>query len=508
MPPVNQGSRGALITWLVAVTVAGVAAIIVAIYFYVENNRVTTEAATLQSKYKDVVAEAALSSSELGDLKAWKEANGKPNMSLMDAALAQRDDLAHLAAGSGATADKATTAARNTVKTAAERAKAAGVANLPGDNLTATVDALAGALQSRQQEVANLTEQLNQANKKAQDAIAQMEANRKQLDAGLAAARSDAEAAQTAAGSDRASKDQQLALLSQNSEAAQKQQQQTMEQMQVTNADLTKKLNDANAAIEGLRIKLGERRLPSEEPIIRQADGQIIRVAGNGTVYINLGSGDQISPGLTFEVYDRAEGVPAIGKDPMSEENLPKGKGSIEVTRVGPGSSECKITKLQPGQNIFEGDVIANVVYDRSVKNNFLVYGNFDLDQNGVATPGDAEVIKQLVTKWGGKLTDKITADTDFVVLGKEPQIPNYTKDELQDPINAARENEARQAAEAYDNVKNQALTFHIPILNQNRFLYFVGYYDQAKQVAIPGAQAENAAAAAAAAGSTRRQQQ
>jgi len=32
----------------------------------------------------------------------------------------------------------------------------------------------------------------------------------------------------------------------------------------------------------------------------------------------------------------------------------------------------------------------------------------------------------------------------------------------------------------AYDDVLNQAKELHIPIMNQNRFLYFCGYYENA----------------------------
>ena len=34
----------------------------------------------------------------------------------------------------------------------------------------------------------------------------------------------------------------------------------------------------------------------------------------------------------------------------------------------------------------------------------------------------------------------------------------------------------------AYQDVVNQAATLHIPILNQNRFMYYIGYYDQMKR--------------------------
>src|SRR6185369_16280755 len=112
-----------------------------------------------------------------------------------------------------------------------------------------------------------------------------------------------------------------------------------------------------------------------------------------------------ISPGMTFEVYDRNQGIPALG-DSATDESLPKGKGAIEVIKVSPGSSECRIINQQPGMSVREGDLIANLVYDRNTKYQFMVYGDFDLDQNNVSTTADAEGIKRLVTQWGGKITD------------------------------------------------------------------------------------------------------
>jgi hypothetical protein len=137
---------------------------------------------------------------------------------------------------------------------------------------------------------------------------------------------------------------------------------------------------------------------------------------------------------------------------------------------------------MQPGQALTEGDLLVNLVYDRNAKYNFLVFGNFDLDRNNVPTPQDADVIRRLVTQWGGALTDKVNVDTDFVVLGAEPVIPSFTREELEDPINQAKYDQARADAEAYEEVRRQAPEYNLPILNQNRFLYFVGFYDLSKR--------------------------
>ena len=95
------------------------------------------------------------------------------------------------------------------------------------------------------------------------------------------------------------------------------------------------------------------------------------------------------------------------------------------------------------------------------------------------AGASDAAVIKRLVTQWGGKLVNDVDVNTDFVVMGKEPVVPAADKD---DPIAQKRAQDAQKALDDYMDKRNQAIQLSIPIMNQNRFLYFVGYYDQAKR--------------------------
>jgi hypothetical protein len=184
---------------------------------------------------------------------------------------------------------------------------------------------------------------------------------------------------------------------------------------------------------------------------------------------------------MTFEVYDKSEGIPK--GDGTSDEVLPVGKGSIEVVRVSANSSECRVVKLQPNMQLFEGDLIANLIYDRNTKFGFFIYGKFDIDQNNVASTNEADVIKRLVVQWGATLAEKIDIDTDFVVMGKEPVVPNVPKEELEGNAIAKFEHEkALKEAAEYDAIRGKAIELHIPILNQNRFLYLIGFYDQAKK--------------------------
>ena len=242
--------------------------------------------------------------------------------------------------------------------------------------------------------------------------------------------------------------------------------------MQGTNKALQQQLTSAIQRLKNFRLN------PTKA--LQQPDGVITRVPGNNTVFINLGQGMEVSPGLTFEVYDKHRGLPPLTTPNGDETELPAGKASIEVIRVLPAGSECRIIKTATSQTIVEGDIILNLVYNPHTKFDFVVYGDFDLAQSGQATAADADVVRRLITQWGGKVSDQVTVDTDFIVLGKEPLVPNLP--ESPSPLDTERREKAQKALDAYLDIRSKAIQFSVPILNQNRFLYFVGYYDQAQR--------------------------
>jgi hypothetical protein len=58
--------------------------------------------------------------------------------------------------------------------------------------------------------------------------------------------------------------------------------------------------------------------------------------------------------------------------------------------------------------------------------------------------------------------------------------IPTLAPEDREDPQEQARLQKATAELEAYLNVQREATDLRIPVLNQNRFLYLVGYYKQA----------------------------
>jgi uncharacterized coiled-coil protein SlyX len=483
MVSATQSSRGGLLTTAVISSAIALTCIVLCIYFYVESNKSAVELGKVRQRYGNLIAEAQLASGDISDLESLRNEDKlgfNPQMKAFDVLLKQRDDLAGAVNGSGSKWIDAMRAAQKGREDAEKKVVGPDLPALPKD-LTGTINTLASKVVAQQSQVQQLQDQLAAATKQVEDLNNQSAAARAAMDQQIAAVREEAAKEKTEVETYRGTKDASIAQLQTDFDAKSKQYDDQIAQLNVQIQDLNKQVEKFRTQNQNLLSKTASNRVNTADAVVRSADGQIIRVVNNTTVYIDLGAGDQIAPGLTFQVYDRVEGVPPIG-DNTADENLPRGKAAIEVVRVSAGSAECRVIRTQPGYNIIEGDLISNLVYDRNTKYTFMVYGNFDLDQNNVPTPGDTEVIKRLVTQWGAKLADRITVNTDFVVLGAEPQIPSFTKEELDDPINAAKDAEARAALDAYNQVLGQARELNIPVLNQNRFLYYVGYFEQSKR--------------------------
>jgi hypothetical protein len=393
-------------------------------------------------------------------------------MPLFRVALEQRNRLAKLISG-GEEESTAVVSARGAI----QRIKDAGVTPA-GDNLAAAIEALLTEVNARRTEAANNKDDSDKSKKTLDETVANYKQTIDSLTNTMNELRKEKDVAQAQvqeiANTQRGAFDTSATELRKQLEAAQAQ----ITQLNTDNAGLGSQLDKTKRELALLQAKLEQFRVDPSKSIVRVADGKISRILEQGYCYIDLGN---VPEGLTFEVFDKTEGIPEPG-DSTNDENLPKGKASIEVVQRNPGAgySKCKVVRLNPGQVLSEGDLIVNVVYDRNTKYNFVVYGNFDLDQNGTATPADAEQVKRLITNWGGNIVATINVDTDFVVLGKEPAIPEKPADP--DPLLQRQYEEAQAAYEEYGRISKEARDYRIPILNQNRFLYLCGYFEQAKR--------------------------
>jgi hypothetical protein len=204
-----------------------------------------------------------------------------------------------------------------------------------------------------------------------------------------------------------------------------------------------------------------------------EPDGKVILVDDQAKiVHINLGSDDHVYRGLTFSVYDKGQPIPRDGK----------GKAEIEVYNVDKTISAARILRSNLKNPIVVDDIAANLIWDAKKTNTFVIAGDFDLTGKGVIDAEGVEKLKKLVEQWGGKVADTVGVNTDFVVLGTPPLVGQKpTLEEASTYPNAMEKyDRAVERLANYKQILSQAQAFSIPILNTERFLYFIGYKTQA----------------------------
>ena len=235
-------------------------------------------------------------------------------------------------------------------------------------------------------------------------------------------------------------------------------------------------LNVAQADLKSEKEKLSKIEPgPNREVLAQEPDGKIILIDDKAkVVHLNIGIDDHVYQGLTLTVYDRGTSIPEDGK----------GKAEIEVFDVAKTYSAARIIKSELTKPILQGDLVANLIWDTDRTNVFMTAGDFDLDNDGMLDYNGADKIKTLIEKWGGRVDDAISIDTDFIVLGKQPQVlQKPTLEELDiDPRAMEKYNASLQRLERYNGLRDQAQTLWIPILTYDRFLYFIGYKGQIGQ--------------------------
>lgn len=234
-------------------------------------------------------------------------------------------------------------------------------------------------------------------------------------------------------------------------------------------ARLENELLVANDQLKRFRVDQNEETLRGtfEGALV---DGRVIGVnIQDRNVFLDLGRKDRVVLGMTFEVY--ADGTTIR---PDASGGYPQGKATVEIISVDDSSSTARIIRESAGTPIIRGDAIANAVYDRNKTYSFVVFGNFDTDGDGIATREEAQNIRALITDWNGVVTDDITGDTDFLVLGVKPPLPPQPKPN--DPVELIqRYLLLRQTAQKYDQLFEAAQSTGIPVLNQNRLYTLTG---------------------------------
>lgn len=234
-------------------------------------------------------------------------------------------------------------------------------------------------------------------------------------------------------------------------------------------AQLTR-INDA------LQTKLDDERNYSfevEDGVVRWVDNL------SRTVWVNLGSADNLNKRTTFSVYRK--GHSGVGRGP---EDI---KGSIEITNViSAHLSEARILDDDLYQPMSPGDPIYTPMWSPGRKENFSFVGKIDLDNDGSY---DRDLLHQLVKSAGAsidnevldngeRIGDGIDVNTKFLVVAEVPEPDNSLSAEEQDIVNKMQKHRKDMIEEA----RRQA----VRVVNLTDFLSFIGYRPQ-RRLFIPG---------------------
>ncbi len=238
------------------------------------------------------------------------------------------------------------------------------------------------------------------------------------------------------------------------------------------NDDFSRQVVALQTRVEELQQRLSSDRLRAQDPATL-VDGRIIGVSGAAdTVFIDRGRKHRVVQGMTFEVYDDAAAI-----RPDASGQLPRGKASIQVIRVGDETSTGKIIRSVAGRPVIQDNVIANAVYDPNYQFKFLVHGRFDVDGDSRATATEADYIRSMIREWGGEVVegDEIPGDLDFLVLGVPPDRVMQPRDDA-----SVHEIDAwlrkRREFDQYQRLLDDATRAQIPVLNHNRFFVLTGH--------------------------------
>ncbi len=150
-----------------------------------------------------------------------------------------------------------------------------------------------------------------------------------------------------------------------------------------------------------------QRLQPREDS--QYVQGKIVEVQ-DGHVYINLGKADGLRKGVRFGVVDLDVTIVANARP----------KAQIEVVEVISSTehlSRCKVVSDKGANRIINGDGIYAPTWRPGKKVEFALIGKMDIDGDG---NDDREAVKALIAQNGGQVTEELTVDTRWLVVGQD----------------------------------------------------------------------------------------
>ena len=210
-------------------------------------------------------------------------------------------------------------------------------------------------------------------------------------------------------------------------------------------------------------------------------DAEVASVFGKGNdLFITLGKRNGLVMGMTFEIFDPQ---PVIR---LSTTGDARGKATIEVYGLTEDAATCRVVRRDRNININPGDPVVNLGYDPNMTIRMFAFGEFDIERDGGTN--DVGRIEAIVKDSGAELVEVprgddnipiLTPDINYIILGDKPELPDKPSDLDSDPVKIAEYRAKLAANEAYFRIVDEAKILRIPVLNQDRFLDLIGYYER-----------------------------
>lgn len=234
--------------------------------------------------------------------------------------------------------------------------------------------------------------------------------------------------------------------------------------------DADRKMKETDGLLQNALAKLEAiKPQPDVKVAAFKPDARIVRVdLQNDLVTLDIGAKDRVYRGLTFAIYQSNAPIPEDAQ----------GKAEIEVFQVGEQVSIARIVRSDKRNPIAPTDWVVNLIWDPKTNNRFVIIGDFDASGDGRANADGAARVKEMIERWGGRIQDDVTIETDFIIVGLEPSVPQIpTQNELDaDPTAQSRYDSARGRLDAYNALLAKAGGLRVPVFNHKQFLYLIGY--------------------------------
>ena len=262
------------------------------------------------------------------------------------------------------------------------------------------------------------------------------------------------------------------------------------EELKAQKDNVIRGLEDENEDLVRTNQRIRDRLEATESKTFDSPDGRVVNVEPTTeTIYVDLGQGDQLRPGVTFSVYDKDKVGPTGGDRAAL-------KGSIEIISVGRTNSEARILESDFRNPISPGDPIYSPIWSQGRAGQYAFVGLIDLDGDG-NTDGERDRLRRVLADAGAEFSVYIDDEGNWVDGDGDPEtdrpldprtemlviadVPDQTT--VTDPEDKAA---AERMRKQFEILQNQARRNGIPVRTLKVFLDSIGYQERRRRYA-PG---------------------